>query len=432
MLDIKYIREHAEEVKKNCENRGVKVDVDRLLELDEKRRAKKTEVDNLRATRNQGSKGKPSEEEIVKMREVGDDITRLEKELEVIEIEYDKLMLAVPNNASPDTPIGPDESGNKVLREIGNVPSFDFQPKEHWELGIALDVLDIDRATKVSGSRFGYLKGGLAMIEFALIQFVLSTITDENLLKKIIKSAGLKVIPKPFIPVVPPVFIKPDVFQKMGRLEPKEERYYIPSDDLYLIGSAEHTLGSMHMGETLSADSLPLRYIGFSTAFRREAGSYGKDMKGILRVHQFDKLEFESFTFSEDSTQEQDFFVALQEYFMQQLELPYRVVAICTGDMGSPDYRQVDIETWMPGQNKYRETHTSDLMTDYQSRRLDIKARRNDKSELVHMNDATAIAIGRTIIAIIENYQQKDGSIKIPKVLQKYTGFKEIREGVRV
>lgn len=428
MLDIKYVREHAEEVKKNCENRGVKVDINRLLELDEKRRAKKTEVDELRATRNQGSKGKPSEEEIIKMRQIGDDIAKAESELGKVEEEYNILMLAIPNVASPDTPIGPDESGNKVLREVGKIPLFDFKPKEHWELGIALDVLDIDRATKVSGSRFGYLKGGLAMLEFALVQLVLSIVTDEGLLKKITKKAGLTVPSKPFIPIVPPVFIKPDVFQKMGRLEPKEERYYIPSDDLYLIGSAEHTLGSMHMGETLDADSLPLRYIGFSTAFRREAGSYGKDMKGILRVHQFDKLEFESFTFSEDSTQEQDFFVALQEYFMQQLELPYRVMAICTGDMGAPDSRQIDIETWMPGQDKYRETHTADLMTDFQSRRLDIKTKRNNVTELVHMNDATAIAIGRTIIAIMENYQNKDGGIKIPKTLQKYMGgIKEIK-----
>jgi seryl-tRNA synthetase len=266
------------------------------------------------------------------------------------------------------------------------------------------------------------------MLEFALVQFAFSVLTDEKILKKIIKKVGLDVPSTPFVPVIPPVFIRPEVFQKMGRLEPKDERYYIPKDDLYLIGSAEHTLGSMHMDEVFNVEALPIRYIGFSAAFRREAGAASKDMKGILRVHQFDKLEMESFTRPEDSLKEQDFFVAIEEYFMQELELPYRVVAICTGDMGAPDYRQIDIETWLPGQNKYRETHTSDLMTDYQSRRLNIKTKIGDKTEFVHMNDATAIAMSRTPIAIMENYQQKDGSIKIPKALQKYTGFKEIKK----
>jgi seryl-tRNA synthetase len=228
---------------------------------------------------------------------------------------------------------------------------------------------------------------------------------------------------KAFVPVVPPVMIRPEVYERMDRLEPKEERYHIPSDDLYLIGSAEHTLGPLHMDETLAEKDLPIRYIGFSTSFRREAGSYGKDTRGILRVHQFDKLEMESFTVAEDSTTEQDFIVAVQEYLVRSLELPYQVVAICTGDMGKPDARQLDIETWMPGQNRYRETHTSDLMTDYQARRLGTKVKRaNGKMELVHMNDATAFAIGRILIAIIENNQTADGKIRVPDVLQPYVG----------
>ena len=198
-------------------------------------------------------------------------------------------------------------------------------------------------------------------------------------------------------------------------------------DNLYLIGSAEHTLGAMHMDQTFFEQNLPLRYIGFSTSFRREAGSYGKDTKGILRVHQFDKIEMESFTIPEDSKIEQDFFVAIQEYLMKSLEIPYQVVMICTGDMGTPDARQLDIEAWLPGQNKYRETHTSDLMTDYQARRLNTKVKlKSGKTEFVHMNDATAFAIGRTLIAILENYQQKDGSVLVPKVLQALTGFDKI------
>ncbi|MEX1063776.1 MAG: serine--tRNA ligase, partial [Candidatus Paceibacterota bacterium] len=338
-------------------------------------------------------------------------------------------MYKVPNIPTEDVPVGKDESDNKVLRQVGKKPNFSFKPKEHWELGKSLDVIDNERAARVSGARFTYLKRELALLEFALIQHTLSVLTSESTLKKIIKKAKLNVKPTPFIPVVPPVLIRPDVFQKMARLEPKEERYHIPSDDLYLIGSAEHTLGPLHMDETLLSDELPLRYLGFSTAFRREAGSYGKDTKGILRVHQFDKLEMESFSLPDRSIEEQNFFVAIQEHLVDSLGLAYQVVMICTGDMGGPDARQVDIEIWMPGQNKYRETHTADLMTDYQARRLNIKIKGKDfKSELVHMNDATAFAIGRTIIAIMENYQTEKGTVKIPKALQKYMlGIKEIK-----
>jgi seryl-tRNA synthetase len=209
----------------------------------------------------------------------------------------------------------------------------------------------------------------------------------------------------------------------MARLEPREERYHTEADDLYLVGSAEHTLGPIHMDEVIPAEKLPIRYAGYSTAFRREAGAASKDTRGIIRMHQFDKLELESFCLPEHSYQEQDFFVAIQEYIMKSLGLPYQVVLICTGDMGGPDHRQFDIETWMPGQNKYRETQTSDLMTSYQSRRLNTRFKKKDeKPDFVHMNDATAIAVGRTLVAIMENNQQADGSIKIPEVLQKYMG----------
>jgi seryl-tRNA synthetase len=222
--------------------------------------------------------------------------------------------------------------------------------------------------------------------------------------------------------------IRPDAYVKMARLSPEveDERYYLEKDDLYLIGSAEHTLGSMHMDERISYKNFPLRYIGFSSSFRREAGSYGKDTRGIFRVHQFDKLEMESFTLPDNSLKEHKFLIKIQEYLMQSLKLPYRVMLVCTGDMGGPDARQVDIETWLPGQDKYRETHSADLMLDYQSRRLNTRFKKKGDLDFVHMNDATAFAIGRTLIAIIENYQQKDGSIQVPEVLQKYTNFKKI------
>jgi len=432
MLDIKFIRNNQEKVREAIKNKKVDLDLDKLLATDERRRHLLSESESLKAEQNKRSKGPQSPVDLEDLKALKEKIKLIENELKSVEEEYERLMMMVPNIPTEDTPVGKDESGNKVLRQWGKIKDFDFKPKEHWELGQELDLIDSERAAKVSGARFAYLKRGLVLMEFALIQYGLSVLTDGKLLQKIIKKAGLDLKPTPFIPVVPPVLIRPDVMQKMARLEPKEERYYIPSDDLYLIGSAEHTLGPMHMNETLKEEDLPIRYVGFSTAFRREAGSYGKDMKGILRVHQFDKLEMESFCLSENSVKEQDLFVAIQEYFFQSLNIPYQVVAICTGDMGGPDARQIDIEAWMPGQNRYRETHTADLMTDYQARRLGIKVKRSPPvgggTEFIHMNDATALALSRTPIAIMENYQTKKGTIEVPKVLRKYMGgMKEIK-----
>ena len=437
MLDIKFIRNNPEIVKIAAKDKKVNVDIDKVLTLDERRRHVLRELEDKRAEQNKKSNlragGKPSPDEIVELKKLKDEIKILEEEIGRVEVDLEKLMLIVPNIPSDDTPIGPNETGNKVLRQWGKPRIFsaegeDFQPKEHFELGEELDLIDTERASQITGARFGYLKRDLVLLEFALIQFALNVLTDERTLKKISRSINSDINPKPFIPVVPPVFIKPEVFQKMARLEPKEERYYIQSDDLYLIGSAEHTLGPLHMDQVINEKDLPIRYVGFSTSFRREAGSYGRDTRGILRVHQFDKIEAESFTLPENSINEQDFLVAIQEYLLQSLELPYQVVAVCTGDMGGPDARQIDIETWMPGQNRYRETHSADLVTDYQARRLNTRVRRGDQLEFVHMNDATVFAIGRTIIAIMENYQTKEGTIKIPKVLRKYmSGVKEMK-----
>jgi len=425
MLDIKFIRENKKAVEKNCKNRGVKCDIGRLLELDEKRRKLVQEVEKLNAEKNKLNEEMKSTEDkseiIAKGREIKMKMEELEPELKKISEEYKEILYHIPNMHSEDTPIGSDESGNKIIKKVGELKKFDFKPKDHIQLGEELGIIDTERAAKISGSRFNYLKGELALLEFALIQHCFAVLTDENILRKIAEKNNLKVDIKPFIPIIPPALVKQETLEKMARLEPKEERYYIPSDDLYLIGSAEHSVGPIHIGETLEEKNLPARYIGFSPSFRREAGSYGKDTKGILRVHQFDKLEIVSFTAPEKGLDEQNFIVAIQEYLIGSLELPYQVVAICTGDMAGPDYRQIDIETWMPGQNKYRETNTSDYNTDYQSRRLNTKIKKSDgKLEYAHMNDATAFAIGRTLIAILENYQQADGSVKIPEILRKY------------
>ena len=428
MLDITFIREHPEQVKQAAEDKNVAVDIDQLLTLDGRRRELQQQLDGLAAQRNALAKevpgGKPSAAQVAAGKELKQQAATVEQELGEIREQYTTLLKQVPNIPSDDTPRGADEAANQVLRQVGEQPEFDFSPKEHFELGEQLGVLEFAAAAQVAGSRFAYLKGQLAQLQFALIQHALATLTSPEQLAAIAQRAGYSVPTIPFVPVIPPVMIKPEVFDKMARLEPKEERYYIPSDDVYLVGSAEHTLGPLHMKETLDG---PRRYVGYSTAFRREAGSHGKDVRGILRLHQFDKVEIESFTAPEHSLAEQDFIVAIQEHLMQSLGLAYQVVLKCTGDMGGPDYRAIDIETWMPGQNRYRETHTSDLMTDYQARRLGTKIVNEQGNKVyAHMNDATVFAIGRTLIAIMENYQQADGSIIIPEALHSYVPFTTI------
>ena len=433
MLDIKFIRENAGKIKEAAKNKNIDLDVDRLLKLDIKKRDLQNQIDKLRAERNElaqaGKKGKPTDEQIKKGKKVKTEIAEVEKKLEVIEGDYKKLIYATPNIFSKDTPINPDESGNKILRKNGKIPKFDFTVKDHMEIGKIHNLIDTEKSAVISGARFNYLFNEAAMIQFALVQFVFQTLTDRKIIKKLADKVD-NPFDTPFTPVIPPVIIKSEIMKKMDRFDPIEDRYYLEEDDSLLIGSAEHTLGPLHMNEILNEKDLPIRYIGYSTAFRREAGTYGKDAYGILRRHQFDKLEMESFIQPKYGLVEQDLIIAIQEYLVQQLEIPYQVVIKCTGDMGKQDFRAVDIECWMPGQNRYRETHTSDYMTDYQARRLNIKYKaKNGKKKLVHMNDATAFAIGRTLIAILENYQKADGSILIPKVLQKYMcGIKKIEK----
>ena len=423
MLDIKFIRENAEKVKQVAKYKNRQVDIDKLLKLDVEKRKLQSKIDNLRKKRNKLSvykNVKPSLEQIEENRKIKKELLELEKNFKQIDLRYKELIYSTPNMISKDTPIGPDESGNKVIRKFGKIPNFNFKPKDHVELGKMHHIIDTEKAAKISGSRFNYLFNEAVMMQFALIQFLINTLTDRKIIKKLADKVG-NPFDKPFIPVIPPVIAKSEVIKKMDRFDPIEDRYYLKQDDALLVGSAEHTLGPLHIDEIIDEKDLPIRYIGYSTAFRREAGSYGKDTVGILRRHQFDKAEMESFIQGEFGLVEQDLIVSIQEYLVQQLEVPYRVVSICSGDMGKPDFRQIDIECWMPGQNKYRETHTSDYMTDYQSRRLNTKYKTKDgKKKFVHMNDATAFAIGRILIAIIENNQQEDGSILIPKVLQKY------------
>ncbi len=433
MLDIKFIRENKEIVQAGAKKKRVEIDIEKLIALDDERLKELKAVEDLRAEVNRVSNDIARDQDaalkiqlIEEMRGVKEEIKAKEEKLKQLMEEWQKMMLKIPNIPSVDTPEGPDDSGNQIIRNWGEKPQFSFTPKEHYEIGKALNIIDTETAAEVSGSRYAYLKGDLVILQFSLIQMCLEILTNKETLKKIAEDANISITPSVFTPIIPPVFIRPIVQVKMARFMTPDEHYMFPNDDLMLIGSAEHTLGSMHMNKIFKEEELPVRYAGYSTAFRREAGAAGKDTNGILRQHQFDKLEMEVFSLPENSMQEQNFLVAIQEYVLQTLKLPYQVVSVCTGDMGFPDNRQIDINTWMPGQNKFRETHSSDSTGGFQSRRLNTRVRRSDgKIEPVHMNDATVVAIGRTLIAIIENYQQADGTIKIPEVLRKYMGGRE-------
>lgn len=430
MLDIKFIRGNREQVQQNAANKNIEVDIKRLLELDEKRRALTVKVDKLRAQRNElsgkmGKGAKPSDQDIAQSKELKGQLKELEDQLSPIETEFGELLRAVPNMSSDDTPVGTSEDDNQVVYEKGDKPKFDFDPKDHWEIAQAKDWIDKERAAKVSGARFAYLKGDIVRLQLALMQYVVDTLSDEATLSKIIDSADLKISNKVFVPVMPPYMIRTEVFDGMDRLEPREDRYKIEGEELWLQGSAEHVLGSMHAGEILEESELPLRYIGYATSFRREAGTYGKDMEGIIRMHQFDKLEMEIISSAQSGLDEHMLTIAIQEHLLNDLKIPYRKVLKCTADIGKPNFRGVDMDAWLPGQGQYRETHTADFMTDYQSRRLETKYKTDSGTAFVHTIDATALALGRTMVAIIENYQTGEGDVRVPEVLQKYLGGAE-------
>ncbi len=421
MLDINFIRKNKEKIKENCRKRGVDLDINRMLKIDEDKRSLLQGVEELRAEKNKATKRIPKIKEenkkkklIKEMQKIDREEESLEEKLKEKEKEYNKLAFKIPNLCQAGVPVGEAECDNVVLREEGKKPDFKFKAKDHLELTKSRNLIDVKRAAKVSGSRFGYLKGELAEMEFALVRLAFDRICKKG-----------------FQPVIPPVLIRPEMMWGMGYIDTEEdlaERYYLNKDNLFLVGTAEQSIGPMHKDEIFKEKDLPKRYVGFSTCFREEAGSYGKDTKGILRVHQFDKVEMFSFCRPDNSQKEHETILALGESLMKELKIPYRVVQLCTGDLARPSSVTYDIESWMPGQNKYRETHSCSLCTDFQSRRLNIRYKGSDnKTKFVHTLNGTAFAIGRTLIAIVENYQQKDRSIKVPAALQKYLNFKIIK-----
>lgn len=432
MLDINYIRANRQKVEDAIHNKGYTIDLAKILKLDDERKSLSQKIDSLRQERNQISakmkNGKPDQSLIEKGKSLKKELSELESKLSGVEKDYITQLKTVPNVPEDDVPIGLTEDENEVAEVVGKPREFTFTPKNHYEIGQIRGWIDKERAAKVTGARFAYIKGDMVKLQMAIINFVMDSLTDERVIKEIVKDYGLDgVSTKPFTLVLPPLMLRTEIYDAMDRLEPQEDRYKIEGEELWLQGSAEHVLGSMHANEIFTEEELPARYLGYATSFRQEAGTYGKDMEGIIRMHQFDKLEMESFTTKETSRKEHELFVAIQRWLLEQLLLPYRVIRKCTFDIGKPDARGIDMEVWLPGQNKYRETHTADYMTDYQSRRLNTRVRReNGDVELVHTNDATAFALGRIMIAVIENYQNEDATVRVPEVLRKYLNGKEI------
>ena len=404
MLDIKFIRENPKLVAEKASQKGYATNVDELLKVDDARRKLIEEVDKLRSNRKKAADARDEKQGS----KIKSDLKQKEDQLKKLNEQFYKMIRQVPNLPKDDVPVGKDENDDKVEKNVGKKPTFDFKPKDHLELGVALDLIDVDRAAKTSGPRFGFLKNELALLEFAIIKYSLDILTKEG-----------------FIPVIPPVVINNKVAEGLGYPEYQTGEGYALGDQ-FLVGTAEHSIVPMHMDETFKESDLPKRYVGFSTALRREAGSYGRDTRGIFRVHQFDKVEMVSFVLPKDSDKEQKYLVSLEEKMVKDLNLAYRLVNKCTGELGFPTARKYDIEIWFPGQAKYRETHSASANTDFQARRLNIKYQKGLEKDYVHILNATAFAIGRTIIAIMENFQAKDGSINIPKALQKYTGFAKI------
>ncbi|MDE2025343.1 MAG: serine--tRNA ligase [Patescibacteria group bacterium] len=414
MIDIKLLRENPQKIAESAKNKRVIVDINAILELDKKRSEAQRTVQKLQEERNALAKsitGKPTSEQITKGRELKESSEKEHVRLEELDKQLQEKLGQIPNLPKLDVKVGKDESENDVIKKYKEPTKFSFTPKDHLELGESLDIIDVKTAGKVSGPRFNYLKNEGVLLEFALVQLALEMLIKEG-----------------FTPIVPPVLIKESTMKGLGYMENggSEDMFHMQHDDLFLVGTAEHSLVPMHMDEILQKKQLPLKYVGFSTAFRREAGSYGKDTRGILRVHQFDKVEMVLLVEDGKDDEAHEYLLSLEEKLFQLLDIPYQVIKMCTGDLGFPTARKYDIEAWMPGQNKYREVTSASTIGDFQSRRLHIRYSDGDEKKYVNILNGTAFAVGRTLIAILENYQQEDGSVVIPEVLRKTLGKEKI------
>ena len=422
MLDIKFVRDNTELVQQALINRGTNLDLNEFLELEKKRRAVLLEVEALKSKRNTVSqqisvmkKNKENADDlIVEMRSVGDDIAKLDVEVKEIETALAEIVMNIPNVPNAAVPVGKNEDDNVELRTWGNIPAFSFMPKPHWEIGESLGILDFERGAKVTGTRFTFYKGLGARLERALISFMLDLHTEEH----------------GYTEIIPPYIANKDSMTGTGQL-PKfaEDMFKLEGLDYYLIPTAEVPVTNYHRGEILEAQELPLRYTAHSACFRAEAGAAGRDTRGLIRQHQFNKVELVKYSLPENSYEELEKLTNNAEKVLQLLNLPYRVILLCSGDMGFSSAKTYDIEVWLPSFEKYREISSCSNFEDFQARRANIKFRREAKAkpEFVHTLNGSGLAIGRTVAAILENYQQEDGSVLVPQVLVKYMGTNVIK-----
>jgi len=414
MLDIKFVRENQGLIREMLRTRGVNVSLDDLIKYDQERRAAIMMAQELKRKRNLVSlkiaklkkEGKDAQKEIDEMRRISDDIAMADGKIKVLEQEVRRIMMIIPNIPDKTVPQGKDENDNVEIRSWGEQPVFEFQPKDHIDLGLRLDLIDVERAAKVAGARFYYLKGDLVLLNLALIRFGL----------QYMKKKGFTITQTPYM-------LRREVVEGCVALSDFEDAIYkVEDEDLYLLATSEHAIAGFHKDEILDGKKLPLRYAGISPCYRKEAGAHGRDTKGIFRVHQFEKVEQFVFCKPEDSWGEHELLIRNAEEIFRLLKIPYRIMNVCIGDLGTVAAKKYDLEAWLPGQGKYREMVSCSNCLDYQARRLGIRFRDkpNDKPKFVYTLNSTAIATERTLIAIMENYQERDGTIRVPEVLRPY------------
>jgi seryl-tRNA synthetase len=414
MLDLKLIRSDPERVKAALARRGAAEGVDELLSLDARRRELLPEIENAQAERKTLSKqigeakqkGEDAADLMAHVQGLKEKIESGKAELERIEPDLERIATALPNLPDPDAPDGMTEEDAVVVREVGALPEFDFEPRDHLEIGTGLGLIEMEKAARLSGSRFAYVKGDLVLLELALVRFAIDLVRAEG-----------------HEPVIPPVLVREEALVGTGFLPgDRDQIYEVPKDELFLVGTSEVALAGLHAGEILEAEALPLRYAGFSTCFRREAGAAGRDTRGIFRVHQFDKVEMFSFVEPSESAAEHERLLSIEERILSELEIPYRVVNVAAGDLGAPAAKKYDCEAWIPSQERYRELTSCSNTTDYQARRLSCRYRPagGESPQAVHTLNGTAVAVGRTMIALIENRQERDGSFTLPNILHRY------------
>jgi len=414
MLDLRLIREDPDGVAAALARRGVPADaIVQVTETDAQRRAAQSRLDDARAEQKLAGKdvatlqGEAKQALLVRLKALSEEIARLEHEQATSAGALTALLLGIPNIPHASVPEGRSEDDNIVLRYVGAPPTFDFEPLDHLALGEALGIIDMERGARMSGSRFSVLKGKGALLWMALSRFALDTVASHG-----------------HTPVLPPVLVRREAMEGTGFFPAAEDQIYsLPADELYLVGTSEVPLAALHMGEILDVERLPLRYVGQSVCFRREAGALGKDTRGIFRNHQFEKVEMFVFTTPEDSWAEHEKLVAIEEEILSALGLPYRAVALCTADLGAPSAKTIDCEVWFPGQGRYRETTSCSNTTDYQARRLNCRIKNEQGTTFVHTLNGTAATSSRHVAAILENFQRADGTVVVPEVLRPYAGF---------